>query len=450
MNMNLLSNLRVRIGAVWNKFLAFSRVKKGIAIVLILIVLFVGYRLTLGNKSTAPQYQTAQVTRGTLVVSLTEAGSVAVSNKVSVVTQASGIVSKVYVTSGEQVSAGEKIADVTLDTAGQQRQAQAYSSLLSAQNSLKNSQDDLYNLQNQLFVANQKFLNDKGISNPTDQDKQDPVYIEENDTWLAAEAAYKNQTNVIAQSQAGLNNASLGYQLTSGTIVAPTAGTIGDLTITPGMQIGSSNTTAGSSTNTSNQAIASIKTGNSTAVSVDVAEVDAPQVKVGQEATITFDALPDKSFTGKVMGINTTGSVSSGVTTYPAIIELDSTGADVFPNMSATASIITKVDDNVLLVPSAAVQTIGTTTSIRVLKNGQLTSVPVTVGDTSDSQTVITSGLSEGDTVVTSVVAPTTSSSSSTASPFGGGGLRIGGAGGGFSGGGGAAVRTGGGTGGGR
>jgi multidrug resistance efflux pump len=74
------------------------------------------------------------------------------------------------------------------------------------------------------------------------------------------------------------------------------------------MQIGSSNTTAGSSTNTSNQAIASIKTGNSTAVSVNIAEVDAPQVKVGQKATITFDAIANKTFTGKVMGINTTGS----------------------------------------------------------------------------------------------------------------------------------------------
>ena len=39
----------------------------------------------------------------------------------------------------KQVSAGDKIADVTLDTAGQQRQAQAYSSLLSAQNNLQNA-----------------------------------------------------------------------------------------------------------------------------------------------------------------------------------------------------------------------------------------------------------------------------------------------------------------------
>jgi len=64
---------------------------------------------------------------------------VSVANKVSIVTQASGIVSNVYVKSGQTVNAGDKIADVTLDTAGQQRQAQAYSSLLSAQNNLQNA-----------------------------------------------------------------------------------------------------------------------------------------------------------------------------------------------------------------------------------------------------------------------------------------------------------------------
>jgi macrolide-specific efflux system membrane fusion protein len=416
-------------------------IKKIILVLVIAVASFFIFRSLTASKTTT-QYQTAQVTKGTLVVSLTEAGQVAVANKVSIVTQASGIVSNVYVKSGQIVSAGDKIADVTLDTAGQQRQAQAYSSLLSAQNGLQSANTQLYTLQSQEFVANQKFINDKGIPNPTDTDKLDPVYIEENANWLAAEAAYKNQTNVIAQAQASLNNTALSYQLTSGTIIAPTAGTIGDLTITKGMQIGSSNTTAGSSTNTSNQTIASIITGNATTVSVSVAEVDAPQIQIGQAATITLDALPSKTFTGKVIGLNTTGAVTSGVTTYPAVIQLDdTTDASVFPNMSATANIITKVDDNVLLVPSAAVQTVGTTSSVRVLKNGQLLTVAVQVGDTSDSQTVITSGLSEGDTVVTSVTSPSTTSTSTSASPFSGG-LRLGGFGGG--GGGGAAVRTGG------
>ena len=387
-----------------------------VKIVLVVIVVFLGYLIysRFTTSSNTPQYQTAQVTKGTLVVSLTETGSVAVSNKVSIVTQASGIVSNVYVKSGQHVNAGDKIADVTLDTAGQQRQAQAYSALISAQNNLNNANAQAYTLQNQLFVANQKFVNDRGITNPTDQQKADPVYIEENAAWLAAEAAYKNQGSVIAQAQANVNNTSLAYQLTSGTIVAPTAGTISDLLITKGMQIGSSNTSAGSSTNTSNQTVASIQTGNATTVQVSVSEVDAPQVKVGQQATITFDALPNKTFTGKVLGINTTGTVSSGVVTYPAIIQLDESESDILPNMSATANIISKVDDNVLLVPSSAIQTVGSASTVRVMQNGQISSVAVQTGDSSNSQTVITSGLSEGQTVVTGQL----STSTGSASPF--------------------------------
>jgi len=412
-------------------------IKKIILTIIVAVIVFFIYR-SLTSSQNKTQYQTAQVTKGTLVVSLTEAGQVSVANKVSIVTQASGIVSNIYVKSGQTVNQGDKIADVTLDTAGQQRQAQAWSSYLSAQNSLNSANAQLYTLQNALFVANQKFINDKGVANPTDQQKTDPVYVEENANWLAAEAAYKNQSNVIAQAQANVSNAWLTYQLTSGTITAPTAGTVGDLIITKGMQVGSSNTTAGSSTNTSNQTVASIKTGNSTTISVSVAEVDAPQIKVGQAVTITFDAFPNKTFTGKVMGINTTGAVTSGVTTYPAVIQLDdTTDASILPNMSATANIITKVDDNVLLVPSAAVQTVGTASTVRVLKNGQVSTVSVQVGDTSNSQTVITSGLSEGDTVVTSAISTGTSSTTTT-SPFSGG-LRIGG----FGGGGGTTTRGG-------
>jgi len=418
------------IKALFTRIRNLGTIKKIILVVIVVIVVFFVFK-SLTTAKSATQYQTGQVTRGTLVVSLTEAGQVSVANKVSVVTQASGIVSNVYVKSGQTVNAGDKIADVTLDTAGQQRQAQAYSSLLSAQNNLQSANAQLNTLQSQEFVANQKFINDRGVQNPSDQQKSDPVYIEENATWLAAQAAYINQSNVISQSQANVNNASLTYQLTSGTITAPTAGVIGDLVITKGMQVGSSNTTAGSSTNTSNQTIASIITGNATAVSVSVAEVDAPQIQVGQVATITFDALPNKTFTGKVMGLNTTGAVTSGVTTYPAIIQLDDTSdSSIFPNMSATANIITKVDDNVLLVPSAAVQTVGTTSTVKVMKNGQVSTVSVGVGDTSDSQTVITSGLSEGDTVVTSVISTATTSTTTGTSPFSGG-LRLGGLGGG-------------------
>jgi len=69
----------------------------------------------------------------------------------------------------------------------------------------------------------------------------------------------------------------------------------------------------------------------------------------------------------------------------------------IYPNMAVDASIITTVKDNIVLVPNAAVQ--GST--LRVMKNGKLTSVDVTVGLSNDTQTEIVSGVSDGDTVVT-------------------------------------------------
>jgi membrane fusion protein, macrolide-specific efflux system len=417
------------------KALTFSTKKRKIATLLVILALtFFGWQILKGQKQQV-QYQTAQAQKGTLIVSLIEAGQVAIANKVSVVTQASGIVNNIYVKSGDTVNAGDKIADITLDTAGQQRQAQAWSSYLSTQNSLNSAQAKINSLQSALFKANQTFMNDKGTINPI---TDDPKYIQEKADWLQAEADYKNQSGVIAQSQANLSNSNLTYQLTSGTIVAPTAGVISDLTITQGLQIGSSNTTSGSSTNTSNQAIASIKTGNSTTVMINIAEVDVSRVQVGQKATLTLDAIANKTFTGKVMGINTSGAISSGVVTYPAVIQLDDiSNSDILPNMSATASIISKVKDNVLLIPSSAVVALGSASTVKVMKNGQVATVDVQTGDSSDSQTEIISGISEGDTVVTSTISTATTTSTGS-SPFSSG-LRFGGFGGG------GAVRTGGG-----
>jgi multidrug efflux pump subunit AcrA (membrane-fusion protein) len=88
--------------------------------------------------------------------------------------------------------------------------------------------------------------------------------------------------------------------------------------------------------------------------------------------------------------------------------------------MAVNAKIITNVKDNVLLVPSTAVQTTNGQSTVRILKNGQLQTVAVTTGDSNDTDTEIMSGLSEGDTVVTSIVTQSTGSRA-TSSPFSGG-----------------------------
>jgi hypothetical protein len=126
------------------------------------------------------------------------------------------------------------------------------------------------------------------------------------------------------------------------------------------------------------------------------------------------------------------------VTTYPAYIVFDTAIDGIYPNMGANAGIITEVKDNVVMVPNAAVKTTNGQTTVSVMKNGNVSSVDVTVGVANDSETEITSGVNDGDTVVTGTSVTGTSTTSTATSPFSSLGGR------GFGGGGGGAVRTGG------
>ena len=139
----------------------------------------------------------------------------------------------------------------------------------------------------------------------------------------------------------------------------------------------------------------------STQAVVSLSEVDAVKVKADQKVTITMDAYPNKTFTGKVAIVDTNGTTSSNVTTYPATIVFDNAPDVVYPNMAVDAKIITNVKDNVILVPSAAVSTTNGASTVRIMKNGNVTSTAVEIGLSNDTQTEIVSGVSEGDTVVT-------------------------------------------------
>jgi multidrug efflux pump subunit AcrA (membrane-fusion protein) len=134
-----------------------------------------------------------------------------------------------------------------------------------------------------------------------------------------------------------------------------------------------------------------------------------------------------------VISIDTVGSVSSGVTSYPAVITFDTDVPEVFSNMSAQASIITETKSGVILVPTSAVQTQNGQSTVRVMRNNQEETVAVETGLSSGTQIEIVSGLHEGDTIVTSAATLVPAQSGGqTTSPFSG----MSGPGGGFGGGG--------------
>lgn len=389
----------------------------------IALVLVVGFALfLLSQRTTTPMTQTVTGTaeKGTLVTSVSASGTITAGNSVTLTTGASGTVNKLYVKLGDTVKAGQTIATLTLDRTSQQNQASAYASYLSAKNQLDSAKNNLYSLQANAFSVNQKFINDAVAR---DLATDDPTYIQEHATWLKAEADYNNQANVIKQAQIGVSSAYLSYQNYSSTITAPAAGTITNLIIAEGLSIQATTSTSTSSSSNTTQKIGTVTTKSGQAyLSVNLSEVDAVKVSAGQKVTVTVDALSGKSFVGKVVVVDTAGSVSSGVTTYPATIAFETGESIIYPNMAATAMIVTGVKDNVVLVPSSAVQSLNGQATVQVVKNGVTTTVEVTTGASNDTQTEVVSGLTEGDTVVTSTTTSSlpTSGSTSVFSSLGG------------------------------
>ncbi|MFA6081138.1 MAG: efflux RND transporter periplasmic adaptor subunit [Patescibacteria group bacterium] len=403
----------------------FNLLKKIIFLIIILVVGYFSISKLFLNQAGKVTYQTEKAAKGNLVVTVTGSGSVASTNSSNITTSATGVVKNIYVKDGDVVKTGDKIAELDLDLEGQQKSSQAWASYQSAKNSLQTANDNLYSVQADLFTKWQShfdlatsslYQNGDGTPNTPERQSQTTYKVSE-DNWLSAEAKYKAQQKAIEQAQLSLNTAWYAYQQASPIIYAPISGTVSGLSLQIGTVI---NSQSSNNTSATTNKIANIKTDALPTLSINLTEIDVPKIKIGDKATITFDAFSDKTFTGKVISIDTVGSVSSGVTNYPTVILLDTKSNVILPNMGVSANIITNTKDDVLLVSSSAVKTDSNSSYyVQILKNGKPVNQTVEIGLSSDSQTEITSGLTEGNIIITST-SQITNTSTQTQSVFGG------------------------------
>ncbi len=164
---------------------------------------------------------------------------------------------------------------------------------------------------------------------------------------------------------------------------------------------------------------------------ISLNEVDVAKIALGEKTTLTFDAIPDLTISGKVVQIDSLGTVSQGVVNYNVKISFDMNDARVKPGMSVSAEIITSVKQDVLTVPNSAIKNQGGTSYVQMFDTalpapatGVQGSVSVTppinqtvqIGVSDDTSTEIVSGLKEGDQVVTKTITSATSTTSSTPS----------------------------------
>jgi HlyD family secretion protein len=138
-------------------------------------------------------------------------------------------------------------------------------------------------------------------------------------------------------------------------------------------------------------------------IDVQVDEVDIASIAPGQPVTVTVDALPNQVLAGhvsKVAPAATTGA--SGVVSYQVTIAIEPTGAPLRSDMSATTNITSNSRENVLLVPNRAVQVDRESGKMYVerLKNGTPQKVEVRLGLRDDQRSEVREGLTDGDEII--------------------------------------------------
>lgn len=132
----------------------------------------------------------------------------------------------------------------------------------------------------------------------------------------------------------------------------------------------------------------------------NVDEVDAANIAIGRAATITLDAFPNSPFPGSVTKIAFAAKTSSGgATVFPVEVSI-ATGSAVRIGMNGDVSIQTDTQDQVLVIPTEAVREEEKRSFVYKREGKTYQKTPIELGNRSDSEVVILSGLSEGEEVV--------------------------------------------------
>jgi len=217
----------------------------------------------------------------------------------------------------------------------------------------------------------------------------------------------KREALVQAQAQADRSKATVQNaqtQVDYTTIVSPCDGVVVKKYVEAGGIVTAGRSSIGGSG--AGVAIVDIADVTQMQVLVNLDETDIAQIKVGQPVDITIDAYPDDKFQGTVAKIAPQAVVDQNVTTVPVTVDVAPTGRVLKPAMNAICNFVIERKDNVLVVPSEAVKETGQGTTVSILENGKQVTRTVTVGLAGNDSSEITSGLGEGEEVVTAVLQP--------------------------------------------
>ena len=357
--------------------------KLWLVVAVVIIVAIVAWALSGGKKEEQITFDTAAVAPANIMNSITATGTIEPVTSVTVGTQVSGIVSKLYVDYNTVVKKGQVIAELD--------KTNLISQLNSAKTQLATAQSQL-NYQTANFNR-YKTLYQKGLVAADDFDNAKLSYTQAKEQVASAkEEVQRAQTN-------------LGYA----TITSPIDGVVLSKSVEEGQTVAASYATPELFT------IAQDLTNMQ--VVADVDEADIGDVKEGERVSFTVDAYPDDTFEGTVKQVRQEATTNNNVVTYEVVISTPNADLKLKPGLTANVTIYTAERKGVLSVPSKALrftpqketvgkmkivdQTGNAKNKIWTIEGNSIVAHKVNIGMTDGTNTQILNGISAGVKVVT-------------------------------------------------
>ena len=296
--------------------------KLWIAVGVVAVAVVAYLLLSGGKKEEKVEFETAKVEQGNIQTSITATGTIEPVTSVTVGTQVSGIVSKLYVDYNSVVKKGQVIAE--LDKTNLISELNTAKANLSSAQSTATYEQSNYN--------RYKTLYDKGL-----------VSADEYESALLSYRKAKEQVVTATQSvQKAQTN--LGYA----TITSPIDGVVLSKSVEEGQ-------TGAASFNTP-ELFTIAQDLTDMRVIADIDEADIGGVKEGQRVSFTVDAFPDDKFEGQVTQVRQQATTESNVVTYEVVISAPNNDLKLKPGLTANVTIFTLEKNGVLVAPAKALR----------------------------------------------------------------------------------------------
>jgi HlyD family secretion protein len=403
-----------------NFFARFSR-RTWIIIGVVGVIILIAIVATSGGEEPA-LYQTEAAERGDLAATVGATGTVRAQQSATLIWSTTGTVGAVNVDVGSSVLRGDVLASLDKQSLNQSV-ILAEADLVSAERALEDlinsdtaraqaardldaaeaAYEKAYNYRKGLegrITITETYL-DRGVPKVRyTKGYADEETIADADEKLAlAEAQLNDAKRAYQRVEGGVDSADVAAAearvnaakatLAQALILAPFDGTVTQASPTVGDQV-SPSTVAFRLDDLSNLL-----------VDVQVSEVDINNVKIGQSATLTFDAILDKEYHGEVVEVGQAGDTVQGVVNFTVTVKLTDADEAVKPGMTAAVNVVVDEVKDAILIPNRAVRLVAGERVIYLLVNNQPVEMKVTLGSSSDTHSVLADGdVKEGDLII--------------------------------------------------